>query len=63
MDPGAEAGDGEEVPPTVPEESRVEELFAEVEQRGGLAWGQRGIFPLLVVSDLVVSEVAKNGGK
>ena len=50
VDVGAEVSDGEEVPPTVPEESRVEEVFAEVEQRGGLAWRQRGILPLLVVS-------------
>ena len=39
----------EEVPPIVSEESRVEEAFTEVEQRG-LAWRQRGILPLLMVS-------------
>ena len=50
VDVDAEVSDGQEVPPTVPEESRVEEVFAEVEQRGGLAWRQRGILPLLVVS-------------
>ena len=50
VDAGAEVSDGEEVPPTVPDESRVEKVFAEVEQRGGLAWRQRGILPLLVVS-------------
>ena len=37
VDAGAEVSDGEEVPPTVPEESRVEEVFAEVEEGGGLA--------------------------
>ena len=34
VDAGAEASDGEEVPPIVSEESRVEEVFTEVEQRG-----------------------------
>ena len=50
VDADAEVSDGEEVPPTVAEESRVEEVFAEVEQRRGLAWRRRGFLPLLVVS-------------
>ena len=50
VDAGTKVSDDEEVPPTVPEESRVGEVFDEVEQRIGLVWRQRGILPLLVVS-------------